>query len=155
MAAIEPLGSIMTVQAQPLQQSATQKTESVSTDANPTETQVNNIDPTTVSVAAATDVSENNSENTGSDQREENSNYNYAENAKLQNEKIKKAVEQLNKNLSHSSALFGIHEATNRVMIKIVDKDTKEVIKELPPEKTLDMIAKVWEIAGILVDQKL
>ena len=38
--------------------------------------------------------------------------------------------------------------------IKLVDRDTKEVIKELPPEKTLDMIAKVWEMAGILVDEK-
>lgn len=153
MAAIEPLGSIMTMQAQPMQQRQVQRTEQVSTEANPTETQVNNIDPTTVSVAAATDTSENNSEHTSGDQREDN-NYSYAENAKMQNEKIKKAVEQLNKNLSHSSAIFGIHEATNRVMIKIVDKDTKEVIKELPPEKTLDMIAKVWEIAGILVDEK-
>lgn len=155
MAAIEPLGSIMTMQAQPMQQKPVQRTEQVGTDANPTETQVNNIDPTTVSVAAATDASENNSEHTGGDQHQrEDSSYNYAENAKMQNEKIKKAVEQLNKNLSHSSAIFGIHEATNRVMIKIVDKDTKEVLKELPPEKTLDMIAKVWEIAGILVDEK-
>ena len=40
-------------------------------------------------------------------------------------------------------------------MIKIVNKDTKEIVKEFPPEKTLDMIAKVWEIAGILVDEKL
>jgi flagellar protein FlaG len=40
-------------------------------------------------------------------------------------------------------------------MIKIVDKDTKEVLKEYPPEKTLDMIAKVWEVAGLLVDEKL
>lgn len=154
MAAIEPLGSIMTMQAQPLQQKPVQRTEQVSTEANPAETQANNIDPTTISVAAATDTSENNSENTSSDQREDNNNYNYAENAKVQNERIKKAVEQLNKNLSHSSAIFGIHEATNRLTIKIVDKDTKEVIKELPPEKTLDMIAKVWEIAGILVDEK-
>ncbi len=152
MAAIEPLGSIMTMQAQPMQQRPVQRAEQVSTEANPAETQVNNIDPTTVSVAA-TDASENNSEHTGSDQREEH-NYNYAENARQQNDKIKKAVEQLNKNLSHSSAIFGIHEATNRLTIKIVDKDTKEVIKELPPEKTLDMIAKVWEIAGILVDEK-
>ena len=152
MAAIEPLGSIMTVQAQPLQQNVTQKTETVSTDANPTETQVNNIDPTTVSVAAATDTSENNSENTDSDQKES---IDYAEMTKQQSDKIKKAVEQFNKNLSHSSAIFGIHEATNRVTIKIVDKDTKEVIKKVPPEETLDMIAKVWEIAGILVDKKL
>ena len=150
--AIEPLGSIMTMQVQPLQQRTVQKTEPVSTEANPAETQVNNIDPTTISVAAATDTPENNSENTGG--RREESSYSYADNAKQQNEKIKKAVEQLNKNLSHSSAIFGIHEATNRVMIKIVDKDTKEVIKELPPEKTLDMIAKVWELAGILVDER-
>lgn len=151
--AIEPLGSIMTMQAQPVQQRTVQRTEPVSTDANPTETQVNNIDPTTISVAAAADTPENNSGNTSSEQRDEGS-YNYAENAKQQNERIKKAVERLNKNLSHSSAIFGIHEATNRVTIKIVDKDTKEVIKELPPEKTLDMIAKVWELAGILVDEK-
>ena len=38
--------------------------------------------------------------------------------------------------------------------IKIIDKDTKEVIKEVPPEKTLDMIAKVWELAGILIDER-
>ena len=71
-----------------------------------------------------------------------------------QNEQIKKAVEQMNKNMFNSEAVFGIHEGTNRVTIKIVDKDTKEVIKELPPEKTLDMIAKVWEMAGILVDER-
>lgn len=70
------------------------------------------------------------------------------------NEQIMKAVEQMNKNMFNSEAVFGIHEGTNRVTIKIVDKDTKEVIKELPPEKTLDMIAKVWEMAGILVDER-
>jgi flagellar protein FlaG len=67
---------------------------------------------------------------------------------------IKKAVEDINKKANNSEAIFGIHEATNRVTIKIVDKDTKKVIKELPPEKTLDMIAKVWELAGLLVDEK-
>jgi flagellar protein FlaG len=60
----------------------------------------------------------------------------------------------MNKNMGNSEAVFGIHEGTNRVMIKIVDKTTKEVIKELPPEKTLDMIARVWDMAGILVDEK-
>ena len=69
---------------------------------------------------------------------------------------IKKAVEEINKSASgsQSEAIFGIHDDTNRVTIKIVDKKTKEVIKEYPPEKTLDMIAKVWEMAGIMVDEK-
>ena len=72
-----------------------------------------------------------------------------------ENSQTKKAVDEINKKAHNSEAVFGIHEATNRVTIKIVDKDTKKVLKEYPPEKTLDMIAKVWEMAGLLVDQKL
>ena len=72
-----------------------------------------------------------------------------------ENSQIKKAVDEINKNSHNSEAVFGIHDATNRVTIKIIDKDTKKVLKEYPPEKTLDMIAKVWEMAGLLVDQKL
>ena len=72
-----------------------------------------------------------------------------------ENSHIRKAVDEINKKAHNSEAVFGIHDATNRVTIKIVDKDTKKVLKEYPPEKTLDMIAKVWEMAGLLVDQKL
>lgn len=70
-------------------------------------------------------------------------------------EKIRKAAEMMREQLPNSEPKFGIHEATNRVMIKIVDKDSKEVIKELPPEKTLDLLAKNLELAGVLVDKKL
>ena len=72
-----------------------------------------------------------------------------------ENEKIKKAIEKMNAQLPNSEVKFGIHEKTDRVTIKLVDKDTKEVIKEFPPEKTLDMIAKCMELAGVLVDEKL
>ena len=71
----------------------------------------------------------------------------------VQNESIKNAVEEINRR-TNTEAIFGVHDRTNRVTIKIVDKDSKEVIKEIPPEKTLDMIAKVWELAGISVDEK-
>lgn len=70
------------------------------------------------------------------------------------NEQLKKAVEEINKKANNASAVFGVHEETNRITIKIVDKESKEVIKEFPPEKTLDMIAKVWEMAGLMVDEK-
>ena len=65
-----------------------------------------------------------------------------------------KAVEDINKKMANSEAVFGFHEKTNSVTIKIVDKESKKVIKELPPEKMLDMIAKVWEYAGLFVDEK-
>ena len=89
------------------------------------------------------------------DQNNTSADANSDQQQQVTNEQIKKAVEKMNKNMmAHSEAVFGIHEATNRITIKIIDKDTKKVIKELPPEKTLDMIAKVWEMAGILVDEK-
>lgn len=69
-------------------------------------------------------------------------------------EALKKAVEEINRNAKNSEVIFGIHERTNRLTIKIVDKETKELIREYPPEKMLDMIAKVWEMAGLMVDEK-
>ena len=70
--------------------------------------------------------------------------------------RLLEAVEKLKAKLDvNTEAVFGIHEGTNRVMIKIIDKSTRDVIKEFPPEKTLDMIQKVWEMAGIMVDEKL
>ena len=134
--AIEPLGSIMTVQAQPVQ-----KVEAVQpvtgTEAS---AQAENVpDTKTVIVNKA--------------EKKDNDNTNDTRQNQASNEQIKQAVEKLNKSMSNSEAVFGIHEKTNRVTIKIVDKETKKVIKELPPEKTLDMIAKVWEMAGILVDE--
>lgn len=72
-----------------------------------------------------------------------------------ENEKIKKAIGKMNAQLPNSEVKFGIHEKTDRVTIKLVDKETKEVIKEFPPEKTLDMIAKCMELAGVLMDEKL
>lgn len=76
--------------------------------------------------------------------------------SKTANEEIRKKVDQINKEMlnQNSEAIFGIHDDTNRVTIKIVDKDSKKVIKEFPPEKTLDMLAKLWEVAGIMVDEK-
>ena len=71
-----------------------------------------------------------------------------------QQAQIKRAVEEINKKANNSEAVFGVHEGTNRVTIKIVDKQTKEVIKEFPPDKTLDMIARVWEMAGLMVDEQ-
>ncbi len=79
---------------------------------------------------------------------------NDSSNREASKETLHQTVESLNKTMTNSELQFGIHESTNRVTIKIIDKDTKEVIKELPPEKTLDLIAKAWELAGIMVDER-
>lgn len=140
--AIEPLGSIMTAQAQgSAQAKPVPKTESTPETTVRTAQEAPVVDKTTVVVEGAKDKGESNNKEAQAQSEQ-------------QKEQIRKAVEELNKKAKNSSAIFGIHEETNRVTIKIVDKETKEVIKEYPPEETLDMIAKAWEIAGILVDEK-
>lgn len=140
--AIEPLGSMTVVQAQAAQKAPDFKMTAENKDVAVPE-QNTAVDTTTAAVTK-TERKESNNENTEERGKEQ----------QLNSDKIKKAVEQLNKNMPHSEAIFGFHDGTNRVTIKIIDKDTREVIKELPPEKTLDMIAKVWEMAGIMVDEK-
>ena len=56
--------------------------------------------------------------------------------------------------ISLSAEVTGYTPTRYRIYRLEVDKDTKKVVKEFPPEKTLDMIAKVWEMAGLLVDEK-
>ena len=68
---------------------------------------------------------------------------------------VKQAVSDINKKInSNTIAEYGYDEDTNRVTIKIVDKTSDKVIKEYPAEETLDMIAKVWELAGMFLDER-
>ena len=71
-------------------------------------------------------------------------------------EPAKQAVDTANESLkiSRTSARFKYHEATKQVSIKIVDDETQEVIKEIPPEKAIEMVEKMLELSGILVDEK-
>lgn len=71
-------------------------------------------------------------------------------------EKVKNAIADINKKIrpTHTQCEFKFHEQTNRISITVRDSETNEVIKEIPPEKTLDMIAKTLELAGLLVDEK-
>ena len=134
--AIEALGGAMSYQAQPVVKPQVVAPQPVTMDGQLVETNPM-VDANTAAVAQVSEQDEfqNNQQQPS-------------------NEQIRKAVEDINKKANYSDVQFGIHEGTNRVTIKIVDRETKKVIKELPPEKTLDMIAKAWELAGILVDEK-
>lgn len=64
------------------------------------------------------------------------------------------AVKRANLKMEHTRCEYSYHKDTNRVSIKVINSDTDEVIREIPPEKSLDMLQKMWEMAGILVDEK-
>ncbi|KWX88741.1 flagellar protein FlaG [Paenibacillus sonchi] len=50
---------------------------------------------------------------------------------------------------------FSVHKETHAVMIKVLNKETGELIREVPPEKILDLAARMMEITGIIVDKKV
>jgi len=71
-------------------------------------------------------------------------------------EKLIMAIERANKALegSFTSFEFSIHEGTKEIMVKVLDRDTGEVIREIPSEKILDLVAKMWELSGVFVDER-
>lgn len=74
----------------------------------------------------------------------------------INDEMLNRAVEEANKNLNQYNKVIerSVHEKTHTIMYVLRDTLTQEVIKEFPPRKIQDMIAKMWEIAGILVDER-
>lgn len=135
---IEPIGTMTSVQVQ--------STTKISKPAENMEVssqlqQTNNVDSVTASITKVTNA------NSNAQEGQEGS-------SSSSNESARQAAYTYNKLTNNTKAVFGVNEATNRVTIKIVDKDTDEIVREFPAEKTLDMIARVWEMAGIMVDEK-
>lgn len=64
-------------------------------------------------------------------------------------EEASAALEVVNTELA-----FHIHEGTGRPVIQLVEANTRKVIREIPPEKMLDIVAGIWEWAGLFVDRK-
>ncbi|SMB82782.1 flagellar protein FlaG [Desulfonispora thiosulfatigenes DSM 11270] len=81
----------------------------------------------------------------------------YNEENKYKAEQIIKAIETANKSLELTETRFeySIHEKTKEIMVKVIDKNNDEVIREIPSEKILDMVASMWDLAGIFVDEKV
>lgn len=76
---------------------------------------------------------------------------------KYNKSQVDKAIKRLNHFLTDDKthAEYSVHKDLNRIMIKIIDDETDEVILEVPPENLVDMVAKMCELAGVLVDKKV
>lgn len=69
---------------------------------------------------------------------------------------VESAVESINNDMEHiNRALrFAVHEDTQRLMVRVVNVLTDEVIKEVPPEEVLDTVARIREMIGLLIDER-
>ena len=78
-------------------------------------------------------------------------------NQKELEEEVKESVKDVNEIVDKvkESLSFQIHEDTEELMVQVIDVNTDEVIKELPPEEMLDLKARIHEMVGILIDEKV
>lgn len=74
----------------------------------------------------------------------------------ISEQQLVRAIDRAIKNMQGPTTTleFAVHGKTKEIMVKVMNTDTGQVIREIPPEKTLDFVAKLWEMAGILVDER-
>jgi flagellar protein FlaG len=72
-----------------------------------------------------------------------------AEELKTMSYAMNRFVEMLTADLK-----FEVHEKTHEIMVKFVNTKTGEVLKEYPPKEYLDMIARIRDYVGMMIDKK-
>lgn len=71
-------------------------------------------------------------------------------------EQLNKDIEGLNKWLQSGNThlKFQLHDKLNEFYVQVVNDETSEVVREIPSKKVLDMVAKMHEMVGLLIDEK-
>lgn len=68
-------------------------------------------------------------------------------------EQLDAAVERANQAMHRDGSVrFAVHEATNRIVVRIVDPESMEIIREFPDSDFLDMMSKLQELSGMQVN---
>ena len=75
----------------------------------------------------------------------------------ISKEIIEEAVKSVNEflHIEHKSSKFVLHDGLDKYFVRLVDADTEEVIKEIPPERLLDAFYEMQKLAGMIVDEKI
>jgi len=70
---------------------------------------------------------------------------------------LEESLEKLNAVLERPDVRLGfyVHEETRRLVVQVVNQETGEVVKEIPPKRVLETMAKIMEFVGLLMDEKV
>ena len=79
------------------------------------------------------------------------------EEERIPKQKLEEIVKGMNEFLqpSHTSLKFNVHEDLKEYYVQLIDDRTKEVVREIPPKKLLDMYAAMMKFVGLIVDRKI
>jgi flagellar protein FlaG len=65
-------------------------------------------------------------------------------------EKLSKVMEILN-----HSIRFSVDDESDRMIVRIVNAETNEVIRQIPPKEVLQLMHRLDQMAGLMLDEKI
>ncbi len=74
-----------------------------------------------------------------------------------QRQNLQSSIDALNEFIKpqNTSLEFSIDDESGTVVVKVTDKETKEVIKQFPSEEALELAKALDKLKGLLVQQKV
>ncbi|MBF0101633.1 MAG: flagellar protein FlaG [Desulfobacterales bacterium] len=75
-------------------------------------------------------------------------------NANISQEKLDQLEQELSR-IHNVGLQFAKHNGTGRTMVKVLNRDNNKLIREIPPEKVLDLEKKIDEMIGLIYDEKV
>ncbi|UVI29891.1 flagellar protein FlaG [Paenibacillus spongiae] len=78
-------------------------------------------------------------------------------NESIDRPQLKKSLERILQAIQgpETTVERSVHKETNQVVYKIKDKASGEVIRQFPEEKLLDAAARLIELTGMMIDEKV
>jgi flagellar protein FlaG len=79
------------------------------------------------------------------------------EEIQISKKKIEEVANKLNEflEIQNRSLKFILHEGLDQYYVQVINSDTKEVIREIPPRKLLDAFYTMQKFLGMIVDEKI
>ena len=80
-----------------------------------------------------------------------------AEGQEISKEKLQSVVDTVNEflQINHNASKFVLHDGLDRYFVQVVNTQTEEVVKEIPPKKLLDAFYEMQKLLGMIVDEKI
>lgn len=77
-------------------------------------------------------------------------------NSSIYDKRLNDLIEQGNKVLHRldTRLKWSVHEQSHQLIVKVLNTETNEVLREIPPEKYLDLVQNLCEQVGLFLDEK-
>jgi flagellar protein FlaG len=80
-----------------------------------------------------------------------------SEEERVTSKQIRQVVDEANEKLTFANAKYELfyNSEKDRMSVKIINKDTKEVVGEIPSDNVIKLLENIWEVTGLIIDERI